>query len=118
VSADDQQIQRWLGWLHDGSEADKLVARRRLAGVFEQRGMLEEAIELLGRNVRACATPRPFAGCLDSTRPGMTRRGARRPQSQRPSTSWCRLRPSSQEPLRYWLSRRGPGRSVTWRRIS
>ena len=45
--------KRWLDWLRDGSEADKIAARRGLAGVFEQRGMLEEAIELLESNVKA-----------------------------------------------------------------
>jgi hypothetical protein len=53
VSADEQCIQRWLDWLRDGSEADKLAARRGLAGVFEQRRMLEEAIELLESNLQA-----------------------------------------------------------------
>jgi hypothetical protein len=51
--ADEQRIQRWLDWLRDGSEADKIVARRGLAHVFEQRGMLAEAIELLERNIDA-----------------------------------------------------------------
>jgi hypothetical protein len=50
---EERQIQRWLGWLRDGSEADKIAARRGLAGVFERRGMLAEAIELLERNVEA-----------------------------------------------------------------
>ena len=53
VSADEQQSQRWLDWLLTGSEADKLVARHGLTRVFEARGMLEEAIELLERNVEA-----------------------------------------------------------------
>jgi hypothetical protein len=53
VSVDEERIQRWLDWLRDGSEADKIAARRGLAGVFEQRGMLDEAIELLETNVRA-----------------------------------------------------------------
>jgi len=51
--ADEQRIQRWLDWLRDGSEADKIVARRGLAHVFEQRGMFAEAIELLERNIDA-----------------------------------------------------------------
>src|SRR5215213_3768636 len=51
--ADEQRIQRWLDWLRDGSEAEKIVARRGLAHVFEQRGMLAEAIELLERNIAA-----------------------------------------------------------------
>jgi hypothetical protein len=53
AGGDEDRIQRWLDWLRDGSDLDKIVARRGLAGVFEQRGMLEEAIELLERNVEA-----------------------------------------------------------------
>ena len=52
-SADEQRIQRWLDVLRDGGEADKIAARRGLARVFEQRGMLAEAIELLETNVEA-----------------------------------------------------------------
>jgi hypothetical protein len=51
--ANERQVQRWLDRLRDGSEADKIGARRGLARVFEQRGMLEEAIELLERNLDA-----------------------------------------------------------------
>jgi hypothetical protein len=51
--ADEQRIQRWLDVLRDGSEFEKIAARRGLASVFEQRGMVEEAIELLERNVDA-----------------------------------------------------------------
>jgi hypothetical protein len=50
---DDQQIQDWLNSLRDGTRAEKISARRSLARVFEQRGMLEEAVELLENNVRA-----------------------------------------------------------------
>jgi hypothetical protein len=53
VPADEQRIQRWLDVLRDGSEAEKLGARRGLATVFEQRGMLKDAIELLESNVQA-----------------------------------------------------------------
>jgi len=53
--ADDEQAQRWLSTLRDGTDAEKMAARRGLARVFEQRGMLEEAIELLEANVRAGA---------------------------------------------------------------
>jgi tetratricopeptide (TPR) repeat protein len=52
TDADDQRIQRWLDCLRDGSEPDKIAARRGLARVFEQRGMLEEAIELLESNIQ------------------------------------------------------------------
>jgi len=48
-----QQAQRWLSSLRDGTETEKIAARRGLARIFEQRGMREEAIELLERNVRA-----------------------------------------------------------------
>jgi len=50
---DDQQIQDWLNSLRDGTRAEKISARRSLARVFERRGMLEEAVELLENNVRA-----------------------------------------------------------------
>jgi hypothetical protein len=55
TSADEQRIQRWLDVLRDGDEPDKIAARRGLARVFEQRGMLEEAIELLETNIQAGA---------------------------------------------------------------
>jgi len=51
--ADNQEVELWLGWLRDGSDTQKVAARRGLAQVFEQRGMREEAIELLENNVRA-----------------------------------------------------------------
>jgi hypothetical protein len=55
TGANEQRIQRWLDVLRDGSEADKIAARRGLAGVFEERGMLAEAIELLETNIEAGA---------------------------------------------------------------
>src|SRR5688572_12488261 len=55
TGADEQRIQRWLDVLRDGDEPDKIAARRGLARVFEQRGMLAEAIELLETNVEAGA---------------------------------------------------------------
>jgi len=51
--ANDEQVQHWLGWLRDGTDTEKIAARRGLARVCERRGMLEEAIELLENNVRA-----------------------------------------------------------------
>jgi hypothetical protein len=51
--ADHQQAQQWLSALRDGTDAEKIAARRGLAHVFEQRSMLDEAIELLEANVRA-----------------------------------------------------------------
>jgi len=53
AAAEEQWIQRWLGLLRDGSEAERVGARRGLARVFEQRGQLAEAIELLERNLEA-----------------------------------------------------------------
>ena len=49
----DQQIQRWLEALRDGTESEQIGARRGLAHVFEQRGLFDEAIALLESNVRA-----------------------------------------------------------------
>jgi tetratricopeptide (TPR) repeat protein len=51
--ADHEQAQRWLNSLRAGTDTEKIAARRGLARVFEQRGMREEAIELLEQNVRA-----------------------------------------------------------------
>jgi hypothetical protein len=55
AGVEEERIERWLARLRDGSERDKVVARRGLAGVFERRGMLEEAIELLEHNLRVGA---------------------------------------------------------------
>jgi tetratricopeptide (TPR) repeat protein len=52
-SPDDEQIQGWLSQLRDGTPDEKIQARRLLAAVFEQRGMYDEAIDLLVANVRA-----------------------------------------------------------------
>jgi len=46
-----EQIERWLVTLRDGTVVEKIRARRGLAYVFEQRGMMAEATELLERNV-------------------------------------------------------------------
>jgi len=53
AAAEEQWIQRWLGLLRDGSEAEKVGARRGLARAFERRGQVAEAIELLERNLEA-----------------------------------------------------------------
>lgn len=53
ASGDEERTRRWLDSLRDGSDLNKIAARRGLAGVFERRGMLDEAIELLERNVDA-----------------------------------------------------------------
>jgi len=49
--ASAEQIERWLVMLRDGTVVEKIRARRGLAYVFEQRGMVVEATELLERNV-------------------------------------------------------------------
>jgi hypothetical protein len=50
---DDANIQHWLSRLQDGTTEEQLAAREELARVFEQRGMLDEATDLLVANVRA-----------------------------------------------------------------
>ena len=52
---DELEIQYWLTLLRDGSRRDKVKARQSLARVFEARGMLEEATDLLVANVEAGA---------------------------------------------------------------
>lgn len=49
---DDQQARRWLAALRTGSPDEKAQARRRLAAIFEARGMVSEAVELLVANAR------------------------------------------------------------------
>src|SRR5688500_3702775 len=48
---DDEAAQHWLRVLRDGAAGQKVSARERLAGIFERRGMYEEATELLISNV-------------------------------------------------------------------
>jgi hypothetical protein len=50
---DDEAALYYLGVLRDGTDAEKIVARDRLAVVFEHRGLYAEAVELYERNVRA-----------------------------------------------------------------
>jgi hypothetical protein len=52
---DDDLIQQWLDDLRDGTEPERIQARRGLAHVFERRAMYEEAADLLVSNVRAGA---------------------------------------------------------------
>jgi predicted Zn-dependent protease len=52
-TTDDRQIQDWLDDLRVGTDSAKVVARRGLARIFEQRGMLEEAADLLTANIKA-----------------------------------------------------------------
>ncbi len=50
--SEDDEAQRWLTVLRDGDESQKPAARDGLAGIFERRGMLAEATELLETNAR------------------------------------------------------------------
>ena len=50
-SNDDEAAQYWLGVLRNGSDTDRINAREQLADIFEQRGMFEEATELLISNI-------------------------------------------------------------------
>lgn len=52
-TGDDDAAQLWLGLLRTGTAEQKANARERLASIFEQRGMTEEALDLLISNVRA-----------------------------------------------------------------
>lgn len=52
---DDDAAQHWLIVLRDGDPDQKIQAREQLATVFERRGMLEEAADLLESNVRSGA---------------------------------------------------------------
>lgn len=49
----DEEAQYLLGLLREGTPDEKIEARDRLSLIFESRGMLEEAIELLEANGRA-----------------------------------------------------------------
>lgn len=48
---DSEAAQQWLGLLRHGSRDEKIQAREQLAAIFERKGMLEEATELLISNV-------------------------------------------------------------------
>lgn len=48
-----QQLDHWLSLLRTGDETQKIEAREKLSLIFEQRGMLAEAIEMLEGNVWA-----------------------------------------------------------------
>jgi len=49
---EDQQAQLWLAALRNGGPAEKVTARRGLAAIFEARGMVAEAVDLLVTNAR------------------------------------------------------------------
>lgn len=51
--SDDEAAQFWLLMLRDGNVNEKNQAREHLAGIFERRRMLAEAVELLESNVTA-----------------------------------------------------------------
>lgn len=50
---DDQAAEHWLRLLRDGTPDQQIEARERLSWIFERRGMLEEATDLLEGNGRA-----------------------------------------------------------------
>src|SRR5262245_51922575 len=50
--ADDLQAERWVAMLRGGAPAEKSVARRGLARIFEAKGLTAEAIDLLVANAR------------------------------------------------------------------
>src|SRR3954451_4772506 len=52
LGADDQQAERWVATLRVGSPDEKAAARRGLAAIFEARGLVAEAIDLLVTNAR------------------------------------------------------------------
>ena len=54
---EDEEALHYLAVLRDGTDAEKVVARDRLAVIFERRGMVEEVVELYERNVRAASAP-------------------------------------------------------------
>lgn len=50
---EDEEAQYCLSTLRDGTRAEKIVARDRLAAIFARRGLYEEAAELYELNIRA-----------------------------------------------------------------
>jgi hypothetical protein len=51
AAADREETQRLLDLLRDGTRPERIEARDRLAGVFEARGMIAEAVELCENNM-------------------------------------------------------------------
>jgi hypothetical protein len=49
----DDETQPWLMMLRTGSQHQRIEARAALARIFEQRGRLPQAIDLLAANVEA-----------------------------------------------------------------
>ncbi len=52
-ASEDEEAQYYLALLREGTRERKIEARSALARIFENRGMLEEATELLEGNARA-----------------------------------------------------------------
>lgn len=50
---DEDAGRYWLELLRSGSDSEQIEAREHLAAIFEQRGMYDEAADLLVANVRA-----------------------------------------------------------------
>jgi hypothetical protein len=50
---EDEEAQYYLGLLRNGTREQKIEARDRLSQIFEGRGMVDEATELLEGNARA-----------------------------------------------------------------
>src|SRR5207244_2551528 len=66
---DEEEARYYLTVLRDGGDAEKIVARERLATVFERRSMFDEAVELYELNVRAgVRTPELFARLSEAYR--------------------------------------------------
>lgn len=101
VSVDEQRVARWLDWLRDGSDGDKIAARRGLAGVFKERGMVDEAIELLERNVEAGAhgaeTLRWLSRLYEARDRGAKSVQAGEPALQHPQSSLMSVGPNAVE---------------------
>ena len=55
-SSEDQEANHYLGVLRDGNPQDQILARDRLSHIFERRGMVQQAVELLESNARAGVT--------------------------------------------------------------
>jgi hypothetical protein len=52
-AGEDRETEQWLATLRTGTAERQIEARAALARIFEQRGMLAEATDLLVANVEA-----------------------------------------------------------------
>ena len=60
-SSEDQEADHYLAVLQNGGPQDQVLARDRLSHIFERRGMIQQAVELLESNARAgVAEPRLY----------------------------------------------------------